>query len=1044
MNLNAEQKEAVEYMDGPLLIVAGPGTGKTQLLSMRAANIVRCGKALPENILIVTFTNAAARAMRERLASILGTDGYNVEVETFHSFANSIVLESEGAINYVKDKIDMTEIEKIRALEHILDRVRGVEPLKPFGAPYVHLKEIRTRISELKNEGITPGEFKTHLENIEPDGISIEEKHIKRLKALSVIYEKYEGLKNEECPQIFDERGRKDYDDMILIALEALGKEKNLRNVFCKQYKYIMVDEYQDTNGAQLELLFHILDPASPNLCCVGDDDQAIYRFQGATLANFRILKERLPSLKVITLKDNYRSSKGIVGFSSRIISQLPKDERVMEKRLKSCKNYKHKKIEFLEFLTEEEELAYIINEIKKEVKNIKEDTSLPDKERQKPYNVIAVLVRRRNQRQKIIEAFLKAGIPYAADGSEDMRQEKRVRQMLDILELADISVESNEKKSLVLYKILSSDYVGAHHNDILKFICFVNGRKNLARRKNLRTYKAFNLFEEFQSWFPAALDKSPAKKDSDNLKISKVLTLKNPHALHMAAWAIKRLVLDAKTRPVHDLVMGYITDMAIYRFMLEKYEKNKVLRIRDLRALVAFINGIKESSLARPSLRLDDFINELDLREAHGMPVEGKLATLSQDGVRIYTTHSAKGLEFHTVFLPFCLEQQSWPVRAKPEAVPLPPDIYKNKEKIKEKSKLKLLKLYDELRLFYVASTRAKSTLVYTATPGEKIIISRFLSHLELAPKSGSPEDEDKFLMGLLHGPAGRDPLKDTAYTLGDMAKSSNLTPTKLNNYLRCRRKFMYNYILALPGKKSPHLVFGNCAHKALEEVYLYYKEKEKFPLFTLYKKFFRRELEFQNVNNTIKKICLERLETLSNWYKNESKDPVMPFLLETELSVPFPDGLMFKGKFDKVEVEKGGKVKVIDYKTGAPDKHVKAMYKCTDLSRYECDDYYRQLIAYKLVFDRNQRGPEKKSVSRGMIQFLEPAGATVKKYGLEKGRYRDIDIELTDETVFELEKVITKCWKDIQALKFDKLPERDSKDRCKWCDFDSICWEQ
>ena len=143
MILNKEQKEAVETLDGPLLIVAGPGTGKTQLLSVRAANIVKRGKASPQNILIVTFTNAAARTMRERLASIMGPDGYNVEVETFHSFANSVVLESEEALNYVKDKIDMRDVEKIRALEYIFDNTAGVEPLKPFGAPYVHLKEIQ-------------------------------------------------------------------------------------------------------------------------------------------------------------------------------------------------------------------------------------------------------------------------------------------------------------------------------------------------------------------------------------------------------------------------------------------------------------------------------------------------------------------------------------------------------------------------------------------------------------------------------------------------------------------------------------------------------------------------------------------------------------------------------------------------------------------------------------------------------------------------------------------------------------------------------------
>ncbi len=1035
MILNKEQKEAALALDGPVLIVAGPGTGKTQLLSERAANIVKKGKALPENILIVTFTNAAARAMRERLASIMGHDGYSVGVETFHSFANSIVLESEDAINYVKDKIDMDDVEKIKALEYAFDNVNGAEPLKPFGFPYAHMVEIRSRISELKNEGIDPEEFRKKLKNISPGGEGEEEKkRMRRLGALALIYEKYEALKDSESALLFDDRGRKDYDDMILIAIEALSKEKGLRDTFRRQYKYIMVDEYQDTNGAQLSLLFHILHGSTPNLCCVGDDDQAIYRFQGATLSNFRILRERFPSLKTIVLKTNYRSAEEIVGLSSKIISQLPEDERIAVKKLNASIERKDKKIEFFEFLTEEEELSFIIGEVRRLAKKIKGE---------KPLNNIAILVRTRSQRQKVIEALLKADISYAADGSEDLRREKRVRQMLDVLDAANVSVLGNEKKSLALYRILSADYSRADHCDILKFIEFVNRRRFSARGENATAYKALNLFQEFQKWFPADIGKAPSKEDSRRLKINVELDLKNPNALHRAAWALKRALIDAGTKPVHDLLLGYIADTGLYSFLLKRYDKNKALKIRSLRTLVAFINRIKKSSLTRPSLRLNDFTAELDLREAHGMPLEGELATLSQDGVRVYTAHSAKGLEFYAVIMPFCLEQRSWPVRSKPDVVKLPPEIYRNKDRAREKERLKRLKFFDELRLFYVASTRAESVLIYTATPGEKVIISRFLTSLGLQPKSGSPEKEDKFLLDFLKGSSTeRDPFKDTPGILRDMVKNMSMTPTKLNNYMECRRKFMFNSVLGLPGKKTPHLVFGNCAHKALEETYRYFMRSRKFPDFKFYKESFLRELEFQGTNDTIKKLCAERLETLADWYARESEDPVMPSALEADMAVRFPGGLLFKGKFDKIEKGKDGTVKIVDYKTGCPDKHVRAIHNCTDVFKYECDNYYRQLIAYKLVFDRNRRKKQNISASRGVLQFLEPASKTVKKYGLQKGAYHDIDIEITDEMVSGFEKLIKKCWEDIQALKFDKLPERDGKERCGRCDFDSICW--
>ncbi len=302
--------------EGAILVLAGPGTGKTQLLSIRSANIIQNQKAQPGNILILTFSNAARIAMRERLAETVGPEGYNIDVETFHSFANSIVLESENAVEYTKEKIEISEIEKIRALEYIIDNVKGVEPLRPFGAPYIHRKEIEKRISELKNEGILPEKFKQLLKDIRPDGINIEEKHLPRLSALALVYDNYEKLKNEKSGLIFDERGRIDYDDMILIAIDALKKEKELRETFQSQYKYVMVDEFQDTNGAQLELLFHVIGDNAPNVCCVGDDDQAIYRFQGASLTNFRILKEKIKNIKVIELKSNYRSTSEILRLS--------------------------------------------------------------------------------------------------------------------------------------------------------------------------------------------------------------------------------------------------------------------------------------------------------------------------------------------------------------------------------------------------------------------------------------------------------------------------------------------------------------------------------------------------------------------------------------------------------------------------------------------------------------------------------------------------------------------------------------------------------
>jgi len=296
--LNANQKKAVDTTDGPLLILAGPGTGKTELLSVRAANIIRQKKAAPENILILTYTNSAAKAMKERLVKMIGSAAYDVEIATFHSFANSVILESEDAANYIQEKIQIADIERIKLLEYILDNTEGIDAIRPRKSPYFYEGAINSRIGDLKREGMTPREFEDFVSSYKPDGVLIEEKHVLRLKALSLVYKLYEEYKNGRNEDILDSRGRYDYDDMIIFATEAVRNEKPLKSRLEGQYKYIMVDEFQDTNGAQLKLLFELAGTRSPNLCCVGDDDQAIYRFQGASVANIRTLREKFRDIK--------------------------------------------------------------------------------------------------------------------------------------------------------------------------------------------------------------------------------------------------------------------------------------------------------------------------------------------------------------------------------------------------------------------------------------------------------------------------------------------------------------------------------------------------------------------------------------------------------------------------------------------------------------------------------------------------------------------------------------------------------------------------
>ena len=1017
--LNSEQADAVDTVDGPLLVLAGPGTGKTQLLSVRAASILEKKEIGPENILILTYTNSAAKAMKERLAKIIGSAGYDVEVATFHSFANSIIQGSEDAANYVGDKIQMSDIEQTRAIQHILDNTPGLSEVKPFRAPYTYLKDLIRKISELKKDGISPNDLRAYIEAEGSGYTSMEEKYQKRLSALADVYKRYEEVKTGKDKNIFDERGRYDFDDMILFASEALVKEKMLREEYRSQYKYVMVDEYQDTNGAQMELLFLLTDGKNPNLCCVGDDDQSIYRFQGASLTNFRILSKRFPGIKTIRLKENHRSTEDLIKVSRNIISRIPPGERMGEKALSAVKKYKQKEIVFTECTTETEELIYVADKIKELKKKIENDSDLSKDVRAHPYNNIAVLLRKRSDILKVIDMFLRSGIPYATDGKENISSEKRVRQLLDVLNLAHIDPGDCESSDLALYKVLTADYLELPLSDILKFLDYVNRKKKQPCDINL------TFFSEFLK---------PDSIPDSGLKFCSL------DKLDRAKKIITRLLADVRSRSVHTILMDFIKDANIFGYILREYENNQILRTRELRAMSSFVNMVKTSDLSNPAIQLDDFMMEMKTRFEHDIPVQGSLATLSQEGVRVYTAHGAKGLEFHSVIMPFCIHKKNWPVKASAEKIQLPSDLFKTKERISEKDQLKILALQDETRLFYVAATRARSNLIFTASPTENSIPSIYLTELDI-PKECCKSSEADILEKSVDTTELKDPFIGTEKVLKDMIDNLSLNPTRINTYISCPRKFLYNDILRLPGAKKRSLVFGNCTHKALEETYKHYMDTKRFPAFKFFQEAFRRELKFQGVDRILERECLERMNSLKGWFDAASKSPVMPLGLERKLVVTVGENIIFTGKYDKVEWydEAKGLVKIVDYKTGKPDNHLKDIERSCNLASNECDGYLRQLVCYKLLYEKDKKESKGRKVSCGTLAFTEET--KTKGKGYEKGQYISKTVPITDAMVSEVDSLIQDVSGKIRSLRFDKLSERDES-KCGMCDFNEMCW--
>jgi len=343
--LNPEQKRAVDTIEGPVIVVAGPGTGKTQILTLRIANILKeAGAGIsPENILALTFTNAGVVAMRERLSTFIGAEeAYRTNIYTFHSFCEDQISRYPDYFPSIIFSRVATDVEKIHIIEKILEESE-LEFLKTFGSDFHYVKDILYAIDNLKREGISPDEFVERIKIQKDDILSNPDSYYKRntkknkkgdlkpdaLKPinknieLQVVYKLYQ--------KALEEQKLYDFTDMIMQFVTVAEKDEEFSAILREQYQYILVDEHQDTNDGQNRVI-DILTSAehlgdSPNLFTVGDDKQAIYRFQGASVENFLHFKKKFSTAEIIHLEDNYRSAQGILDEAHTLIMSGDRDK---------------------------------------------------------------------------------------------------------------------------------------------------------------------------------------------------------------------------------------------------------------------------------------------------------------------------------------------------------------------------------------------------------------------------------------------------------------------------------------------------------------------------------------------------------------------------------------------------------------------------------------------------------------------------------------------------------------------------------------------
>lgn len=1024
-NLNKQQKLAVDTTDGPVMVIAGPGSGKTELLSLRVGKILIEGSAKAPNILCLTFTETAARNMRERLESLIGADAYRVAIYTFHSFCTDIIArypEYFFSSAHFRPASDLIQSE---VLQNIFERLPHKHILGSFHPEmgYSYLKESQMRIKDIKKGGFTPERFEEILKENEsaftllnkilqehlPERIgkdsyvaftklkeelektntligngyassiqrSLDEVletekntplsnwkskytgkdesgnrlfkdsiNLPKLFALVEIYKSYQETLHKE--------GYFDYEDMILEVVEALKKNIKLRTELEEMYQYIMVDEFQDTNNAQLSLVKGIssneVHEGRPNVCVVGDDDQAIYKFQGAEMENMLSFKQLYKDVEVIVLTENYRSTQKILDFSRSIVTQ---GINRLENRYKEIrKDLKAKnptllsgEIHTLSFKSQEEEFAYIANEIRKLL-----DKNTEAKE-------VAVIAREHKQLTNILPYLDSVHVPYTYTRKENVFDEIHVKELITLCRYLSSVSSNTASRDDLLPEILSFPFWGISRIDIWTVAEYAK-KENTSWLSAMQSSnnKYIKELSSFLIEVGTASINTPLEIILDTLIGSRgqIVTPESEYD-------------DENTAPhILPLETNFTSPYKNYYFGENTLKKNVSSYIHFLSSLKVFIHALREYKQGE-QLYVKDVGDFIDIHISYNIPlINNTPFAHNENSVQLLTAHGAKGLEFSYVFV-ISVNDSIWAGGSKGNKLSFPINLPLASAGDDED---------DFIRLFYVALTRARHTLYLTHNNSP----FRFLQHPllpETNTKNNTLEINETLAEGLqvAHIPPFT---HDEKALLQKVVENYTLSPTHLNNFLDLAKggpiKFLEQNLLRFPQAKTASSVYGTAIHKALEDMYIITKKENKVPALEKIYLSFNKELAKGRLHDYEVEKYKNRGEKILSIYYNLNKNKINK---ENIVELNFAkqsvmmEGALLTGKIDKIISDDENNWIVVDLKTGKGFSDWEGS-KQSKFDEIKLHHYRNQLMMYKLLVE-NSRDYSNKNVISGVLEFVE-----------------------------------------------------------------------
>ena len=567
--LNEPQQRAVACLQGPLLIVAGAGSGKTRVLTFRIANLLEHGVP-PYRILAITFTNKAAREMRERVDALIGDAAQDVWLSTFHSFcARFLRMELEHYGRYAKNFVIYDAADSKGLIRECLKELNIDEKHTAPGAVQAHISDAKNRLLDVAAFTAQATDFFA--------------------EQVAKIYALYQSK--------LQENNALDFDDLLMLTVELLTKNEDLRTKYQKKFQYILVDEYQDTNGAQYAIT-KLLAAEHRNICVVGDADQSIYGWRGADMRNIMNFEKDYPEATVILLEQNYRSTKNILAAANAVIE----NNLTRKKKELWTDNPTGDRITIYEGATEKNEASYIVREVERlhTMFHVK-------------YGDIAVLYRTNAQSRNIEEAFYATGVPYAMVGSVRFYDRREIKDII-----AYLRVIYNPRDTLSLLRIINVPRRGL-------------GPTSIARMMETAEEYRISLFEVIT--------------DAQLLSMIPKLSAKVKLALEEFAAMVFTFMGQLGTRPIHEIVEDVIETSGYAAALEEEKKEDNRDRLENLREFISVAKNFDDGA-AEGENGLADFLAQIAL-------ISDVDQTEQSDGtVTLMTFHAAKGLEFPAVFM--------------------------------------------------------------------------------------------------------------------------------------------------------------------------------------------------------------------------------------------------------------------------------------------------------------------------------------------------------------------------------------------------------